>query len=462
MSDTFKSIRKAVEDLTNAYKRILGIGAKVTDYQKLEEMDDKLKGKASVLKVEDFIVGEPSYSKKNITPSSISDVIGIAKTRMPFIINGDKLGVLKNGEKYILEATFIVKSVVSPPFVQILIKNITTGTLLDKSNEVPVTQKKVELNFIYQAKNDEQISFLFDIGGNVDCEVEWKAITFYKLEPQYTNEQKSVGNALLDEHVKPKFPFFNAIRNRRGSLLLPLAEADDEAVPLKQVDYKISRINDIITAEKTERVNTDTTERKERIAGDANRYTKSEVDSKLSDISSKAESGKSTAENALSIAGNAYDKDKTSASGLFKLFRYGYIQFPGTPTPDQLWSFSNWRWQEVNYNGCFFRTAGGKASSFNSGEQGDAIRNMTGSLDTIFDSSCYYQFRKGEGSQSFDYSPDGVLTAKSSGGWNTYLTKNSMATSILGGFINFNASRSVPTADEVRPINQTIRIWKLV
>ena len=36
MQNTLRGVRKALEDLTNAYKRIVGIGAKVTDYQKIQ------------------------------------------------------------------------------------------------------------------------------------------------------------------------------------------------------------------------------------------------------------------------------------------------------------------------------------------------------------------------------------------------------------------------------------------
>ena len=288
MADTLRGIRKALEMLTDAYKRILKVGSKITDYQKLEEMDDRLKGKASVLRVEDFIIGEPTFSKKDITPSSISSTTGTAKTGVPFVISASKLRIFKNSEKYVIQAKFVVKSAVFPPFVQVLVKNLTTDTVLEKSEEVLATKTDIMIEFTYYEKDDEEISFLFDIGGNVDCEVEWRSITFYKLEPQYTNEQKSIGEALLTEHVKPKHPFFNAIRNKRGSLSLPLAEADDEAVPLKQVDDKLSKIHNNITTERSERVSADTTEKEERIAGDAERYTKSETDSKLQDIKGRS------------------------------------------------------------------------------------------------------------------------------------------------------------------------------
>lgn len=282
MADTLKGLRKALEDLTHAYKRILGIGTKITDYQKLEEIDSKVKAKEPILKVEDFITGDVSFSKKNITPSSIANSVGISKTSQPFIINAKKLGLFKNGEKYALEANFVVKSAVLPSFVQIIMKNEATGTLLEKSRETPPTARIVELEFVYKASSDDEILFLFDLDGNLDYEVEWSRITFYKMEAEYTEEQKKAGAKLLELHVNNKNPFFNATRNSRGSISVPYALHNDDAIPKRQLDAMKSNITtdlstDITNVYKELKSSIDET-RKEFKTEDEKRYTKEDVD----------------------------------------------------------------------------------------------------------------------------------------------------------------------------------------
>lgn len=285
MADTLKGLRKALEDLTHAYKRILGIGTKITDYQKLEEIDSKVKAKEPILKVEDFITGDVSFSKKNITPTSIANSVGTSKTSQPFIINAKKLGLFKNGEKYALEANFVVKSAVLPSFVQIIMKNEATGTLLEKSRETPPTARIVELEFVYKASSDDEILFLFDLDGNLDYEVEWSRITFYKMEAEYTEEQKSAGAGLLELHVNAKKPYFNVIRNSRGAISVPLANEEYDAVPLKHLKNEVLTINknveygwtcleDDLEAVRTALNN----EKEERKSEDEKRYTKKDVD----------------------------------------------------------------------------------------------------------------------------------------------------------------------------------------
>lgn len=126
-----------------------------------------------------------------------------------------------------------------------------------------------------------------------------------------------------------------------------------------------------------------------------------------------------------------------------KIFQNGYIQWPGMPTPDTLFTFEGYRWAEVNYDGCFFRAKGKDANPFNGDEQGDAIRNIKGLVGI-------------EGGVN----PSGPFyiespSPKNVEAWQTaaqeYTTESTC----------FDASRIVPTAEENRTRNRTFIIWKL-
>ena len=127
---------------------------------------------------------------------------------------------------------------------------------------------------------------------------------------------------------------------------------------------------------------------------------------------------------------------------LIKIFQNGYIQWPGMPMPDTLFTFEGYRWAEVNYDGCFFRAKGKDANPFNGGEQGDAIRNIKGLVGI-------------EGG----INPSGPFYIESPShknveAWNTAQEYTSESTC-------FDASRIVPTAEENRTRNRTFIIWKL-
>ena len=128
---------------------------------------------------------------------------------------------------------------------------------------------------------------------------------------------------------------------------------------------------------------------------------------------------------------------------LIAIFQNGYIQWPWMPKPETVFYFKGYRWAEVNYDGCFFRAKGKGANPFNGEEQGDAIRNITGTV--AFDAgnriiSCSGVFK------TVERGGDRSWTA------NGYWEKQNMS---------FDASRVVPTADENRSRNRTFIIWKL-
>lgn len=125
-------------------------------------------------------------------------------------------------------------------------------------------------------------------------------------------------------------------------------------------------------------------------------------------------------------------------SMLIKIFQNGYVQWPGMPTPDTLFTFEGYRWSEVGYDGCFFRAKGKDANPFDGDEQGDAIRNISGYFE---------QFPLLTGGGCFTVAQANLL-ASGGGGW-------------ASGAVSFNASNVVPTAEENRPRNRTFIIWQL-
>ena len=145
-------------------------------------------------------------------------------------------------------------------------------------------------------------------------------------------------------------------------------------------------------------------------------------------------------------AGTLHSAKKYTDDLLIKIFKNGYIQWPGMPAPDTLFNFEGYRWAEVNYNGCFFRAKGKGANPFDGEEQGDAIRNITGDFSgsEIFHTTSFENF-KGAFSLESLYAPMAIGTDGGRG----------------SGKIKFDASRVIPTAEENRPRNKTFIIWKL-
>ena len=128
---------------------------------------------------------------------------------------------------------------------------------------------------------------------------------------------------------------------------------------------------------------------------------------------------------------------------LIKIFQNGYIQWPGMPTPDTLFTFEGYRWAEVNYDGCFFRAKGKDANPFNGDEQGDAIRNIKGLVGI-----------EGGVNPSGPFYIESPST-KNVEAWQTTVQEYTAESTC------FDASRIVPTAEENRTRNRTFIIWKL-
>lgn len=221
-------------------------------------------------------------------------------------------------------------------------------------------------------------------------------------------------------------------------------------------------------------------------------YAKNYIDSELVEqkkmLEQAIENGKTSINNSTAQANKALQQKVLEASSKFKeilqdkvnevtamvetkllekanatiinLLKNGYIQWPGMPRPDTIFNFSGYRWAEVNYDGCFFRAKGTDATSFNDGEQGDAIRNIYADIDTAFSTNCYYKTRDIEEGEAFpEFTNGAVKITPSSGQTKRVVTQN--VSYKKGSHIIFNTSFYVPTARENRPRNRTIIIWKL-
>ncbi|MGP1520069.1 MAG: hypothetical protein ACTTIZ_00940 [Treponema sp.] len=478
--ETLKTLRRSIEDLIKAYQRLAGTEIKGTEWDKIKELEEKLKGVKEVVDITDFVSGNPSISRIDITNSSIESIQGKSSPTIPFIVIANNLNLFENGKKYEIIADFNILSAITPPYVQINLKNDTSNTYIYKSKEVPITERKVTAEFTYKERAGEVIKIVFEAGGNIDCEVEWKNIKIYRLETEYTEEQKKVDLRVLDEHVETARAYINAIRNKNGNITVPEAKEKDDAVNLQLLHDRVTIAINKLKEELIEALEKEKTERK--VADE----TFIKVD-ELSDVINKSDfgigfrnkDGYINLESRILLFGrknllvktmlpiyfdiNARVDELKNKSGvtieavkkeakiivekyLIDLFKNGYIQWPGMPNPSEIFYFPGYRWAEVNYNGCFFRAKGGNAFPFDGGEQYDAIRNIWGyfSGSELFNN---YESIECEGAFSM-----GKFTTPNADG--SYTSRGS-------GKINFNASRVVPTANENRPRNRTIIIWKL-
>ena len=148
-----------------------------------------------------------------------------------------------------------------------------------------------------------------------------------------------------------------------------------------------------------------------------------------------------------------------------QIFQNGYVQWTGMPSPleDPALHFEGYSWYEANYDGNFFRAKGRNAKAFSSkkltkeqikngdyifqdDEQGDAIRNLQGSVTA--DASQAYLHASGV----FKKVKENDTHAK--WGW--------VDGQIGLDRLEFNLNGVVPIAEENRSRNLTFTIWALV
>ena len=122
-----------------------------------------------------------------------------------------------------------------------------------------------------------------------------------------------------------------------------------------------------------------------------------------------------------------------------------YTQYPQQKSPQEL--FPNTTWEEVNYDGAFFRAEGGKAAAFNGGKQGQSIQshNHTGSTST-----------NGAHRHSIGFAYEFYGDEN---GYRNVTNRGSTETSENGAHSHSFTTDSTG-GEETRPANYTIRIWK--
>ena len=149
---------------------------------------------------------------------------------------------------------------------------------------------------------------------------------------------------------------------------------------------------------------------------------------------------------------------------LISLYKNGYIQWPGMPSPleDSSLHFEGYSWYEVNYDGNFFRAKGRNAKAFSAkrltkeqikdgayifqdDEQGDAIRRLFTRITAVMS---FYKNIQGQ-----EYQPP----------WNMDFGWGGTGRDKLWG-VNIRRDVENPgeTAEENRSRNLTFTIWVLV
>lgn len=114
---------------------------------------------------------------------------------------------------------------------------------------------KTEINNRTQKKNNE----IFDLieKNNKKIALELQALLLKNFLPQdaefdkATPEQKDAAKKLMDKKASELNPFFNAVRNVRGSLTVPEPEKDSEAVNLKFLNEKKAQLENELSTAKT-------------------------------------------------------------------------------------------------------------------------------------------------------------------------------------------------------------------
>ena len=168
-----------------------------------------------------------------------------------------------------------------------------------------------------------------------------------------------------------------------------------------------------------------------------------------------------------------------------------YVQFPQQESPQKLWPWTTW--QEVNYDGAFFRASGTNANKFIEKtdslvkqSQSTAKNGLTfsGTKSTISVSGGNHNHNGNTGKKDLSHShsywlgssggggdqyPKGYYSTNESWGKNTGEANVSMDHSHsipysgnLSMSGTFTPSGSISGDDETRPTNYTIRVWKRI
>ena len=137
-----------------------------------------------------------------------------------------------------------------------------------------------------------------------------------------------------------------------------------------------------------------------------------------------------------------------------------YTQYPQQKSPQEL--FPNTTWEEVNYDGAFFRASGGNADAFNGGKQGQSIQSHNHGFSWsgahshgITDPGHRHKYGLGVN----DGHGNGGRRSKDFYGMDTTAFEKT-GISINSSTISISGTTDSTGGDETRPANYTIRIWK--
>lgn len=203
------------------------------------------------------------------------------------------------------------------------------------------------------------------------------------------------------------------------------------------------------------------------IKKEANAYVSSQIDEKIETKIAQAMAGEEDvflAKVDTKIL-KASEKERNEVLKKFiSLYKNGYIQWPGMPSPleDSSLHFEGYSWYEVNYDGNFFRAKGRNAKAFSAkrltkeqikdgayifqdDEQGDAIRRLFTRITAVMS---FYKNIHGQ-----EYQPP----------WNMDFGWGGTGREKLWG-VNIRRDVENPgeTAEENRSRNLTFTIWVLV
>ena len=142
MAETLKTLRRSIEDLIKAYKRLAGTEIKGTEWDKIKDLEEKLKGVKEAVDFTDFVTGSPSISKVDITTSSIENIQGKSTPSIPFVLIASNLDIFEDGKQYSIVADFNVLSAITPPYVQINLKKFQAQK--EKLVQILLTKKELE------------------------------------------------------------------------------------------------------------------------------------------------------------------------------------------------------------------------------------------------------------------------------------------------------------------------------
>lgn len=138
-----------------------------------------------------------------------------------------------------------------------------------------------------------------------------------------------------------------------------------------------------------------------------------------------------------------------------------YTQYPQQKSPQEL--FPNTTWEEVNYDGAFFRASGGQAAAFNGGKQGQSIQrhnhgfSWSGSHShRVSDPGHSHVYELGEDDGGTGQAGE---RTKRYFGWKTTHSATT-GISIDNAKISISGTTGSTGENETRPENFTIRIWK--